>query len=340
VGEFELIKHYFLQGAQSIGAINREHVTLGIGDDCALLAPLANQQWAVSTDMFIEGRHFFEGTAAFDIGYKALAVNLSDLAAMGAKPVAFTLALALPDNNPAFLQEFSRGLFALASQHQCHLIGGDTTRGPLNICITVFGSVAKEQALRRDLAKAGDDVWVSGSLGAAAWAVQEQYAQKARLDFDTPLASNAFLAVAKNKLLRPTPRVTLGLALRGVAHSALDLSDGLSGDLMHIAQSSKISIEIDYARLPIAPEIMYLSPNQQLQFACAGGDDYELAFTAPQSARDAVAKISQSIDTPLTRIGRVVSPTAEIFEVIFLDAAQKPLPGAVVAKLQAFQHFS
>jgi thiamine-monophosphate kinase len=340
VGEFELIKHYFLQGAQSIGAINREHVTLGIGDDCALLAPLANQQWAVSTDMFIEGRHFFEGTAAFDIGYKALAVNLSDLAAMGAKPIAFTLALALPDNNPAFLQEFSRGLFALASQYQCHLIGGDTTRGPLNICITIFGSVAKEQALRRDLAKAGDDVWVSGSLGAAAWAVQQQYAQNTRLDFDTPLASNAFLAAAKNKLLRPTPRVTLGLALRGVAHSALDLSDGLSGDLMHIARSSKINIEIECARLPIAPEITHLSPDQQLQLACAGGDDYELAFTAPQSTRDAVAKISQSIDMPLTRIGRVVSPTAEIFEVIFLDAAQKPLPAAVVAQWQSFQHFS
>jgi thiamine-monophosphate kinase len=340
VGEFELIKHYFLQGAQSVGETNREQVTLGIGDDCALLAPLVNQQWAVSTDMFIEGRHFFEGTAAFDIGYKALAVNLSDLAAMGAKPVAFTLALALPDNNPAFLQEFSRGLFALANQHQCHLIGGDTTRGPLNICITVFGAVAKEQALRRDLAKAGDDVWVSGSLGAAAWAVQEHYGQNTRLDFDTPLASNAFLAAAKNKLLRPTPRVTLGLALRGVAHSALDLSDGLSGDLMHIAQSSKINIEIDCARLPIAPEIMHLSPDQQLQFACAGGDDYELAFTAPQSTRDAVAKISQSIDMPLTRIGRVVSPTAEVFEVIFLDAAQKQLPAAVVAQWQSFQHFS
>jgi thiamine-monophosphate kinase len=340
VGEFELIKHYFLQGAQTLGAVNREHVTLGIGDDCALLAPLPNQQLAISTDMFIEGRHFFENTAAFDIGYKALAVNLSDLAAMGAKPIAFTLALALPNDNSEFLQEFSRGLFSLANQHHCHLIGGDTTRGSLNICITVFGSVANEHALRRDFAKIGDDVWVSGSLGAAAWAVQEQYAEKMRPHAKLPPSSDWSLDAARNKLLRPIPRVELGLALRGVAHSALDLSDGLSGDLQHIAQSSKVTIEIDCARLPLASEIGHLSIHQQLQLACAGGDDYELAFTAPKDQRDAIEKISKAIDTPLTRIGRVITAAADHNSVIFLDAAQEPLPLTVVSQWQSFQHFS
>jgi thiamine-monophosphate kinase len=340
VGEFELIKHYFLQGAQALGDTNREQVTLGIGDDCALLASLPNEQWAVSTDMFIEGRHFFEKTAAFDIGYKALAVNLSDLAAMGAKPIAFTLALALPDNNREFLQEFSRGLFALASQHHCHLIGGDTTRGPLNICITVFGSVAKAQALRRDLAVVGDDVWVSGSLGAAAWAVKEQYAQNTQPRTEGYSSTNLLLERARNKLLRPTPRIALGLALRGVAHSALDLSDGLSGDLEHIAQSSKVNIEVECERLPIASEITHLSIGQQLQLACAGGDDYELVFTAPQDQRSTIENISQALDTRLTRVGTVVSSNPENGSVIFIDASRQQLPASVVSQWQSFQHFS
>jgi thiamine-monophosphate kinase len=340
VGEFDLIKHYFVQGANSIGPINREPITLGIGDDCALLAPLIDEQWAVSTDMFIEGRHFFAGTAAYDIGYKALAVNLSDLAAMGAKPIAFTLALALPDNNPLFLQEFSRGLFALASQHNCHLIGGDTTRGPLNICITVFGSIANDQALRRDRAQVGDDVWVSGSLGAAAWAVREQTARLASLEALSSTLQNGLLEAAQNKLLRPTPRVALGLALRGVAHSALDLSDGLSGDLAHIAQSSMVAIEINCACLPISPEIAHLLPDQQLQLACVGGDDYELAFTAPRSARATIEKLSQSLDTSLSRIGNVVSQNKNNGAVRFLDAARKPLAAEIVAQWHSFQHFS
>jgi thiamine-monophosphate kinase len=340
VSEFELIKHYFLQGAQKLGTVNREHVTLGIGDDCALLAPLPNEQWAISTDMFIEGRHFFEGTAAFDIGYKALAVNLSDLAAMGAQPVAFTLAIALPSNDPSFLQEFSRGLFALASQHNCHLIGGDTTRGPLNVCITVFGSVSKDHALRRDAAQVDDDVWVSGSLGAAAWAVQQQYALEVTQSPESSAIETALFESAQRRLLRPTPRVALGLALRGIAHSALDLSDGLSGDLSHIAQSSNVDLAIECNRLPIALELAHLSHEQQLQLACAGGDDYELAFTAPKSARDSITKISNSIDFSLTRIGQVLEPKSANGVVQFLDANRNPLSSAIVQQWQSFQHFN
>ncbi len=326
MGEFELIKRYFLASASSTTGV----VDLGIGDDCALLNNLpTNEQWAISTDLFIEGRHFFSGISPFDIAYKALAVNLSDLAAMGAKPVAFTLGLSLPNSDESFLQEFSRGLFALANQAHCQLIGGDTTRGPLTICITVFGSVPKGQALRRDGAKIGDDVWVSGSLGAAAWAVQEQYAQR--------IVKNRS---AENKLLRPEPRVALGLALRGLASSALDLSDGLSGDLLHIAQRSNVAFEIECSHLPVAIEVRHLPISQQLQLACAGGDDYELAFTAAPKTRETITKISESLDLPLTRVGRVVDRALSADSLLFFDHAGSAIDPKIVAQWQSFQHFS
>ncbi len=337
MGEFEIIRQNF---ADQAGVDSSGLVDLGIGDDCALLNNLpVDQQWAISTDMFIEGRHFFPGTSAFDIGYKALAVNLSDLAAMGARPMAFSLALALPNDDPIFLKNFSQGLFTLAKQANCQLIGGDTTKGSLNICITVYGSVPKGKALRRSGAKVGDDVWVSGSLGAAAWAVQEQYAKR--------VVKNQSAA---NKLHRPAPRIELGLALRDVAHSALDLSDGLIGDLGHIAKASNVRFEIHCPQLPIASEITHLLIAQQWQIACSGGDDYELAFTASPERRHEITLISHALDLKLTRIGGV-TPRISIFDdeipsenkpsaLTFLKADARPIDQQVIAQWQSFQHFS
>ncbi|MBQ0130966.1 MAG: thiamine-phosphate kinase, partial [Comamonas sp.] len=218
MGEFELIRRFFQRPTR--------RSALGIGDDCALLAPAAGMQMAISTDMLVEGKHFFADVSPQLLGHKALAVNLSDLAACGAKPLAFTLALSLPRADAAWCQAFTEGLFALADAHDCELIGGDTTQGPLNICITVFGEVPTGTALLRSGAQVGDDIWVSGTLG------------DARLALDALLRQHALppavLAQARQRLEQPTPRVALGMALRGIAASALDVSDGLYGDLSHI----------------------------------------------------------------------------------------------------------
>ncbi len=205
-------------------------MALGIGDDCALLQPSPGMQLAISTDMLVEGRHFFARADPYQLGHKCLAVNLSDLAAMGAQPLAYTLALALPEANPDWLAPFAQGMFALADQHGCSLIGGDTTKGPLNICITIFGELPPGQALRRAAAQAGDDLWVSGTLGDARLALAG-YTGEISLD-------KATLETAAQRMHAPTPRVALGLALRGVAHAAIDISDGLIGDLGHILKAS------------------------------------------------------------------------------------------------------
>ncbi|WP_312552615.1 thiamine-phosphate kinase, partial [Massilia sp.] len=221
LSEFDLIKQYFRRPRPG-------RAVLGIGDDCALLAPTPGMQMAISTDMLVEGRHFFAGAEPRMLGHKCLAVNLSDLAAMGARPLGFTLALSLPAADPAWLEGFSSGLFALADLHDCELIGGDTTRGPLNICITVFGEVAPGQALRRDAARAGDDIWISGTLGDARLALAG-YLSEVALDPATH-------AQAATRMHMPTPRVALGQALARLAAppAALDISDGLAGDLGHI----------------------------------------------------------------------------------------------------------
>ncbi|MBK5207006.1 MAG: thiamine-phosphate kinase, partial [Polaromonas sp.] len=215
MGEFELIARYFTRPAA--------RAALGVGDDCALLQPKPGTQLAISSDMLVEDRHFFPDVDPFTLGHKALAVNLSDLAACGAKPLAFTLALALPRADDAWLAPFSRGLWALADAHGCELIGGDTTQGPLNICITVFGEVPKGQALLRSGAQAGDEVYVSGTLGDARLALE---ALRGRVALPAEV-----LAQARRRLEQPTPRVALGQALRGVATATIDVSDGLLGDL-------------------------------------------------------------------------------------------------------------
>ena len=259
--------------------------------------------------MLVEGRHFFADVDPAALGHKALAVNLSDLAACGATPVAFTLALALPQADEAWLAPFAHGLLALADAHGCELIGGDTTQGPLNICITVFGEVpvvgGKSQALLRSGAQAGDDLYVSGTLG------------DARLALDALRGSIALpadlLAQARQRLERPTPRVALGQALRGVASAALDISDGLLGDLQHILKASGVGAVIDTSitinLIAASARVDWVtsrfSLNQQLAYVLAGGDDYELAFTAPVSARQAVQAAAQASQTPVTRIGQI-----------------------------------
>ena len=289
LSEFDLIKHYFKRARPGRAA-------LGIGDDCALLSPTPGMQMAISSDMLVEGRHFFAGADARMLGHKCLAVNLSDLAAMGAKPVAFTLALALPAADRTWLAAFSEGLFALADAHGCELIGGDTTKGPLNICITIFGELAPGQALRRDAAKAGDDLWISGSLGDARLALAGYWN-------DISLESAA-LEEAGQRMHMPTPRVTLGMALT-MAHAAIDISDGLVGDLGHILAASGVGATLDVDALPAGPVLARQALELRRRYTAAGGDDYELCFTAPAVARDAVMAAGRQAGTEVTRVGTI-----------------------------------
>ena len=299
MGEFDLIDRYFKR--PSHGA-ERGRVALGIGDDCALLSPAPGLQLAISTDMLVEGRHFFANVDPFALGHKALAVNLSDLAACGAKPLAFSLALALPRVDEAWLAGFSRGLFSLADAHRCNLIGGDTTQGPLNICITVYGEVPAGQALLRSGARAGDDVYVSGTVGDARLALEVFRGRLA-------VPPQVFEA-ARARLEQPTPRVALGQALRGIATSAIDVSDGLLGDLGHVLRQSGVGARIEAAQAlqllaagacgPAA-----LSTDAQLELVFAGGDDYELVFTAPPSSAQSVQAAAAVSGTPVTCIGRI-----------------------------------
>jgi thiamine-monophosphate kinase len=323
LGEFQLIERFFKRPARQ--------AALGIGDDCALLQPAPGTQMAISCDMLVEGRHFFADVDPVSLGHKALAVNLSDLAACGARPLAFTLALALPRANEEWLSAFARGLFALADAHRCELVGGDTTQGPLNICITVFGEVpvasGRSQALLRSGAQVGDDIWVSGTLGEARLAL-EALQGKIRL---TPLV----LQAVRPRLESPTPRVALGLALRGVASACIDLSDGLTGDLGHILEMSACGATLDTSAaiglLADAAAQAGLSPEQCLALVLGGGDDYELLFTAPPAARAAVQAAAQASATPVTRIGRI--ETAPGLRLI--DAQGQPVTG----QFASFDHF-
>jgi thiamine-monophosphate kinase len=327
MGEFDLIARYFTRPAA--------RAALGVGDDCALLQPAPGTQLAISSDMLVEGRHFFADVDPFTLGHKALAVNLSDLAACGARPLAFTLALALPGIDEAWLAAFSEGLLALADAHGCELVGGDTTQGPLNICITVFGEVpvpnGKSQALLRSGAKAGDEVYVSGTLGDARLALD---ALRGTLALPPDL-----LAKARKRLEQPTPRVALGQALRGVASAAIDLSDGLVGDLRHILRASGAGATIDTAavtrllasRAHPGWATAGIGDDKQLECVLAGGDDYELAFTAPVSAREAVQAAAQSAGTQVTRIGRMDTEAG----LRLIDAKGQ----AVGQRFSSFDHF-
>jgi thiamine-monophosphate kinase len=322
LSEFDLIKQYFRRARSG----HAGHVVLGIGDDCALLAPTPGMQTAISTDLLVEGRHFFAGADARMLGHKSLAVNLSDLAAMGAKPVGFTLALSLPGADPEWLEAFSTGMFALADLHDCELVGGDTTRGPLAICITVFGEIAPGHALRRDAARVGHDIWISGTLGDARLALAGYWKEIA-------LAPEA-LALAAPRMHLPTPRVELGraLATRPLAHAALDISDGLIGDLQHILDASKVGATLDVDALPAGPALAQQALALRRRFTLAGGDDYELCFTAPASERAAVIAAAGSAGTLVTRVGTIdAEPGLRL-----VDAAGK----ALQMDVQGWDHFS
>ncbi|SAL63205.1 thiamine monophosphate kinase [Caballeronia cordobensis] len=325
LSEFSLIDRFFARRASAPAPRHEDEAAkpLGIGDDCALIAPPAGHQLAISTDMLVEGRHFFPDVDPYALGHKALAVNLSDLAAMGAKPHAFTLALALPRADETWLEAFSDGLFALAERHDCALVGGDTTSGPLNICITVFGDVPNGAALRRDAAQPGDDIYVSGALGDARAGLGA-----IRGEWPAPEGSDW-----RRALERPEPRVALGLALRGVAHAALDISDGLAGDLMHILKRSGMRAIVDADAVPCSNAVRALPEAARRQCTLAGGDDYELCFTAPVAARKTLANIATSVNVPLTRIGTIESSGAPA--IAWRDAAGAPLS----LTLQGFDHF-
>lgn len=292
LSEFSLISRYFTRTPPASSGVD-----LGVGDDCALLAPAPGMQLAISSDMLVEGRHFFAGADARLLGHKSLAVNLSDLAAMGAKPVGFTLALALPTLNESWLADYSAGLFALADEHGCQLIGGDTTKGPLTLCITVFGHVPCGQALRRDQAREGDDIWVSGTLGDARLALAGYRAECS--------LSEADLAAAGQRMHAPTPRVALGLALRGIAHAAIDISDGLVGDLGHILQRSGLGATVNVDAVPAGAVLRAQASGMRRNYVMAGGDDYELCFTAPTTARAEVISAAQYAQCDVTMIGTV-----------------------------------
>ena len=290
--EFDLIARYFTRPTP--GAV------LGVGDDCALLVPTPGMQLAVSSDMLLEGRHFSPQDSPAGIGHKSLAVNLSDLAAMGAKPRWTTLSIALPGVDEAWLQAFARGFFRIADAHGIELVGGDTTRGALSIAITVIGEVPSGQALQRNGARAGDEVWLSGEIGSAALALAYR---QGRLFMEQVDAAKVLPA-----LYLPQPRVALGIALRGIAHSAIDISDGLLADLGHILQASRVGAELSFASLPIAVVTQaYLENPVARECVLAGGDDYELCFTAAADQHDAVLAAGAQAGVAVTCVGRITT---------------------------------
>ena len=281
LSEFQLIRKYFDRPARS--------AALGVGDDAALLRPSAGMELAVSTDLLLEGRHFRAGADPRKLGHKSLAVNLSDMAAMGAAPRWVTLALALPAANEAWLEEFAQGFFALAERFGVELIGGDTTRGPLSICVTILGEVPAGLALFRAGARPGDDIWVSGQLGGAALALVQPG-----------------IAAAARRLDEPEPRVELGERLRGLASAAIDVSDGFTQDLGHILERSSVGAIVEYELLPRSVDVKNIEDGElQARLVLGGGDDYELVFAAPQASRGEIEALSSDLTLALTRVGSI-----------------------------------
>lgn len=333
IGEFDLIERFFKTAANTLCTNTNQAITLGIGDDCALIKPGADEEVAITSDMLVEGGHFFAGTNPELLGRKALAVNLSDLAAMGARPIGFTLAIALPTANNTWLETFSKGLFAMAEEYSCPLIGGDTTAGPLTISITAFGALPKGEAIRRSGAKPGEDIWVSGTVGDARLVL-------AALRHEINLSKLDLLQI-EHRMHNPAPRIKLGMQLRNIASSALDVSDGLLGDLHHILKQSQVDAEIQLDKLPKSDTLQKQDLQIQNQFAACGGDDYEICFTAPASQRDNIQAISKSIGLPLTIIGKTVPKNDIEAKVHLLDVSGALLSDVEAAPfLKSFDHFA
>jgi thiamine-monophosphate kinase len=331
LGEFDLIQRFFKTGAQAMES--NSSITLGIGDDCALIRASAGEELAITSDMLVEGRHFLPEADPVLLGRKALAVNLSDLAAMGAQPLAFTLALALPKADHVWLKGFSQGLFSVANQYSCALIGGDTTAGPLNICITAFGSLPPEKAIRRSGAKMGDDIWVSGDLGDARLTLAALRHEVSLPDVD--------LKQIEHRMHEPTPRVELGIQLRDIATAAVDISDGLLGDLKHILKQSQVDAQIYLDQLPKSVILLKQSNALQNQFAACGGDDYEICFTAPGDQRHVIEQLSKSLHLPLTRIGQVTAMKSVQVTIELITANGKSVSDEDAKLLfKSFDHFA
>jgi thiamine-monophosphate kinase len=287
MSEFNLIKHYFTRPAQD--------TDLSVGDDAALIQVKAGHQLAISADMLVEGTHFLANCPAFDVGWKSLAVNISDMAAMGASPKWATLAIALPEENEDWLAEFSRGFFACADAFGVSLIGGDTTRGPLNICAQIMGEIPIGLALRRDGAKVNDEIWVSGTLGMAALGLANLQGKLVLNDDEKTSCTQA--------LQRPQARVELGLALRHIAHSAIDISDGLLADFGHILKLSKIGATLNWEAIPKLSIGKSIAAATLQEATLGGGDDYELCFTAPESVHEQIIEIGKQLNIQLSCIG-------------------------------------
>jgi thiamine-monophosphate kinase len=318
--EFDLIKTHFTHATP--------RTLLGVGDDAALIKPSRGQVLAVAADMLVGGRHFFMDADPESVGHKALAVNLSDMAAMGAAPRWATLGIALPKADERWVAAMSKGFMKLARKHGVDLIGGDTTKGPLNLCVQIIGEVPARQALRRDGAKPGDDVWVSGTLGDAALAVA---AKNKRIKLKP-----SELKQALQRLDWPQPRMALGVALRGIARSAIDVSDGLVADLGHICERSKVAAVVAIERLPVSPLMKRYRELAAAQAALlGGGDDYELCFTASPAKRSAVERAALKAGTKVTRIGRVIRAPQGVCSVVVVDGDGLP----VEARQKGFDHF-
>lgn len=319
MGEFDLIERYFKRPPQQ--------AAVGIGDDCAVWSPRSGHQLAFSADMLVEGRHFLSTADPYRLGHKALAVNLSDLAACGATPQALLLSLSLPRVDETWLAGFSKGLFDLADAHGCELIGGDTTQGPLNIAITVMGDMPNGAAILRSGAQAGDDLYVSGHLGDARLALEAF-----RGSVSLP---QAVFDMARLRMETPTPRIALGQSLRGVAHAMADISDGLLGDLGHILKASRVGAEIELTQaLPLMQTQSLWACPFDLAMTCvlSGGDDYELVFCAPPSVAEQVHKAAQASQTRVTRIGRITASES----LVILD----PSGQRVTRHFRSFDHFA
>lgn len=321
LSEFELIRRFFTYPAR--------HAVLGVGDDAAIVRAGKGSDLVMTTDMLVAGTHFFPDADPRKLGHKALAVNLSDIAAMGAIPRWATLSIALPRVDTRWLAAFMSGFMRLARRHGVDLVGGDTTHGPLNICVQITGEVPRGRALRRDGARVGDDVWVSGTLGDAALALE---LARGRFKF-MPRESRRL----QKKLEAPTPRIALGVALRGIARSAIDISDGLIADLGHICERSRVAAVVRLQDLPCSALLKrHLDRPAARAALLSGGDDYELCFTAGRGQRAAIARLAKRVRLKLTRVGRITRQQRGTPRVAVLDVEGRPLR----VRSGGFEHFS
>ena len=317
--EFDLIRVHFASQP-----VKRRDVRIGIGDDAAVVRPPAGHELVMTSDVLVAGVHFFAQADAGGIGHKSLAVNLSDLAAMGAEPAWFLLDLTLPESDPAWLEGFAQGLYGLARHHNVQLIGGDTCRGPLSIAITAIGFVPEGKGLLRSGARPGDRVCVTGTLGDAALALAQQRGERSL----TPVQA----AAVAERLDRPLPRVAEATALRDLASSAIDISDGLLGDLTHILEESGAGARIRRDAVPLSDIYRQHLPEIGWEYALTGGDDYELCFTVAAANMPAVEALARQIGFPVTTIGEITPNRAlEVY-----DGAGRPY----LPKVRGHEHFA